>query len=98
MADGIYRRSGHPAGFITGQAIHDLSGRPIGQLRDTHVYSLSGHYIGELYDGMVVNKNMSLGTIGPSGVAHAGAHEFGSRGPSGCPFPDVFDKLVAPHA
>lgn len=94
----IYRTSGAPAGYIFGRWIRDLGGNAIAQLQGDRVYTMAGAYVGELYDAQVVNRNTgNYGSIGSSGNPGCSGNRGnpGNRGNHGCPFPDVFDKLVA---
>jgi hypothetical protein len=98
MTDYLYRVDGRPAGFIRGRFIHDMRGQAIGQISSSgHVHRLSGQYVGELHDKQVVDKHLgNFGNIGnPGNPGNPGSPgNPGNRGHRGCPYRDVFDKLL----
>jgi hypothetical protein len=89
----IYNAFGNPLGFYNGDIIYGLDGHAVAQLRGTHVYTMGGHYVAELDDDMVLDKNLSLGSIGARGAGSRGARGMGSRGARGTSYPDASIKI-----
>jgi len=96
MTHYVYATSGRPVGYIRGCYIHALSGTAIGQLNGTHVHKNSGPYVG----GCTTARSLTVtwGTSGTSGTLATpgtpGILATRDRGNRGCPYRDVFDKLL----
>ena len=90
MEESIYKKSGHPLGFVQGDIIYNLGGRALGQLRDTHVYT---RYVGELEDGMILDKNRNYGSVGSRSAGSGGSRGLGARGARGTSYSDKSDEL-----